>query len=78
MHFGDLIVARIKELCKQQHITINALANIAGLTPSTVYGFLNYEIKNPRIDTLHRICEALHISLSEFYADEIFNNVNKA
>lgn len=77
MRLEESIVARIKELCKEQNITINALANIAGIAPSTVYSLLNHEIKSPRISTIYRICGALHISLGEFCASEMFNNIDE-
>lgn len=36
MKVYEAVAARIQELCKQKNITVNGLANISGLSPSTV------------------------------------------
>lgn len=43
---------RIWQLCQERQISINDLANISGITPSTVYSLLNGKSKNPGIVTI--------------------------
>ena len=61
--------ARIKALREERGYTVNKLANLAGISQ----GFMrDIELgnKKPGIDTLSYICDALHISLCDFFDDE--------
>ena len=41
MLIKEAVEKRIVELCNERGIAINALANISGVSPSTVYSILN-------------------------------------
>ncbi len=71
------VAARIVELCKQKHFTINALANSAGISPSTVYSILNTKSKNPGIVTIKQICDGMDITLREFFDSPIFDDLEQ-
>ncbi len=61
---------RIKTLREERGYTVNKLANLAGISQ----GFMrDIELgnKKPGIDTLTYICDALHISLRDFFDDEV-------
>ena len=50
--------------------SINAIANNAGVPPTTIYSLFNGKCKNIGINTLFLICRyGLDISLSEFLCD---------
>lgn len=68
----DCVVHRILELCDERNLAINALAHSAGVPPSTVKSILNGKSKNPGIVTLKMLCDALDISLIEFFDTEEF------
>lgn len=68
----DCVVRRILELCDERNLAINALAHSAGVPPSTVKSILNGKSKNPGIVTLKMLCDALDISLVEFFDTEEF------
>lgn len=72
MEFSDLVALKIKELMKQQNITIYRLQDLSGVYSSTIDMFLTRKTKTIRLENLLYICDALHISLSEFFADERF------
>ncbi|MGN0599298.1 MAG: helix-turn-helix domain-containing protein [Oscillospiraceae bacterium] len=60
------IAAKIKATGKP----INAIANKAGVPPTTIYALYNGKCKNIGINTLFLICRyGLGISLSEFLCD---------
>lgn len=62
---------RITYLREQKGITVNKLANLAGISQ----GFLrDIELgnKRPTIETLSYICDALEISLRDFFDDDLF------
>ncbi len=66
---------RILELCNQKGITKTRLATLAGLVPSTLNYIISGKTKNIKSDTILLICEALEISLSEFYDSKLFTNL---
>ena len=48
---------RILELCKAYNLSINGLANKAGMPPSTVASLLSEKSRNPTEDTIFkRLC----------------------
>ena len=77
MNAKQAVSARILELCKQRGIAINALANSAGISPSTIYSILNTKSMNPGIVTIKQICDGIDISLREFFDSLIFENLEQ-
>lgn len=61
-----LIANRIKQLAIESNYSINQLAKYSNIRQSTISGILN-EGKIPTVSTLLSICEALNITLSEFF-----------
>ena len=41
MNVGQAVRERIAELCEEKHITINKLANISGITQSTLNNIMS-------------------------------------
>ena len=70
------ISRRILDLCSERDITINKLATMSLITQSTLDNIVNCKSKNPKILTIARICEGLNISISEFFDDKLFKDVN--
>ena len=56
---------RILQLCNERNITINALATISGLPPSSIKNILYGKSLNPKIVTIKMICDGLNITLGE-------------
>ena len=77
MNAKQAVSARILELCKQRGIAINALANSAGISPSTIYSILNTKSMNPGIVTIKQICDGIDISLREVFDSPIFENLEQ-
>ncbi len=73
MEFEEKIVKRIQQLCKEQGISINKLANMSKVKRSTLNSIIRGKTKNPQIMTLHRIAVAFDVTLAEFlnFFDEI-------
>ena len=70
--FSDLVALKIKELMKQQNISIYKLEGITGVYSSTLTLFLNRKTKTIRLENLLYICEGLGTNLSDFFADKRF------
>ena len=66
------VVNRIRQLCKQQEITINALGYVSGVPQSTIKSIMNGESKNPGVVTLKKLCDGLNISITEFFETDTF------
>ncbi|WP_213996162.1 MULTISPECIES: helix-turn-helix transcriptional regulator [Tepidanaerobacter] len=63
------IGARLKELRTSRNITITALANKVGLTREHLSN-IERNVNMPSLQTLQKICDALDITLAEFFSDE--------
>ena len=72
MDFSDLVAVRLKELMTEKDITTYKLQELTGVYNSTISQFLTRKTKTIRLENLFIICEAIGITLSEFFADERF------
>ena len=75
MNAKEAVAKRILELCSERNMTVNALANNAGISPSTIYSMLNYKSQNPGVVSIHNICYGFDITLREFFNSDIFDDV---
>lgn len=62
---------------EQRNIRPNELANISGITPSTVYSMLDDKRKELSINTIKKLCDGLEITLGEFFSTELFDNLEQ-
>lgn len=76
MNAKEAVARRIQELCVQRDLAINALANLCGVPPSTIYSMLNAKSQNPGIISIQKICDGLEISVREFFDDPLFENLD--
>jgi len=72
MDFSDLIALKINELMDEKNITIYKLETLSGVYSSTISMFLARSTKTIRLENLYFLCDALNISLSDFFADKRF------
>lgn len=77
MNTKEAIAKRIIELCEQRNMAINALANVSGISPSTVYSMLNEKSQNPGVVSIKKLCDGLEISLREFFDSPIFEDLEQ-
>lgn len=68
---------RILSLCGERNITINKLATMCALPPSSVKAILYGRSKNPKLVTIKMICDGLGITLAEFFNTDEFNNLEQ-
>ncbi|MBP1542479.1 MAG: helix-turn-helix transcriptional regulator [Oscillospiraceae bacterium] len=60
------VAARIIELRTQRGLTTNKLANLAGISQSHLRD-IELGLRNPTVETLSYFCDALGVSLAEFF-----------
>ena len=68
---------RILELCGEHDISINKLASMSALPPSSVKNILYGKSQNPKLLTIKMICDGLGITLAEFFDTRAFNNLEQ-
>ncbi|MBR1383006.1 MAG: helix-turn-helix transcriptional regulator [Ruminococcus sp.] len=73
----NAVVKRFKNLCNERGIAANELANISGVTPSTVYSLFDDNRKNVSITTIKILCDGLDISLGEFFSSSEFDELEQ-
>ena len=73
----EAVAQRIIDLCDERNIAINALANISGVSPSTIYSMLNQKSQNPGIVSIKKICDGLEITVREFFDDPLFDSTEQ-
>ena len=68
---------RILELCGERNISINKLANLSALPPSSVKNILYGKSQNPKLLTIKMICDGLDLTLGEFFATPEFDSLEQ-
>ncbi|MEG1578322.1 MAG: helix-turn-helix domain-containing protein [Oscillospiraceae bacterium] len=68
---------RILELSGQRGISINRLATISALPPSSIKNILYGKSQNPKILTIKMICDGLGMTLSAFFSTPEFDSLEQ-
>lgn len=77
MAVKDMVAKRFKDLCKERNIKTNELANLSGVTPSTVYSMMDENRRDVSIVVIKKLCDGLDITLGEFFSTEEFDNLEQ-
>ncbi len=77
MDIHHAVTARVKSLCKEKGWTTNELIRRSGVNQSTISEIMSGRSKHPRIITLKKIAQGFDMSLSEFFDDELFLELNE-
>lgn len=67
------VASRLIRLCDEKKLTINKIANLSAVPPSTVKNILYGKSRNPGIVTLKMLCDGLGITLGEFFSAPEFD-----
>ncbi|WP_085833292.1 helix-turn-helix domain-containing protein [Clostridium merdae] len=73
----EAIRNRILQLSEEKNISINKLANISALPPSSLKNILYGKSQNPKILTIKMLCDGLNITLGEFFSAKEFDNLEQ-
>ena len=77
MNTREAIRNRILRLCNDRDITINRLATLSALPPSSIKNILYGKSHNPKILTIKLMCDGLGITLGEFFGSEEFDGLEQ-
>lgn len=75
MDINETIGHRIKTICEDQNISINELAKMSCMTPSTIYSLLDGKSQNPGIMTIEKICIGFGITIQKFFDSDLFGGI---
>ena len=77
MRTKEAVAQRILELCRERSIAVNALANISGVSPSTICSMLNQKSQNPGVVSIKKICDGLEITVRQFFDSPLFDETEQ-
>lgn len=77
MKTQEAVIKRITSLCRDRHISVNRLAYLSGIAPSTVKNILYGNSGNTGVVTIAKICNGLELAVSEFFNDELFKELEQ-
>ena len=69
---------RILQLCEQRNMSINKLASVSALPPSSVKNILYGKSQNPKLLTIKMLCDGPDITLGEFFNAPVFDGLEQA
>ena len=68
---------RILYLCNERKMTLNHLATVSAIPPSSLKNILYGKSKNPGIVTIKMLCDGLGITLVEFFDTPEFRELEQ-
>lgn len=67
---------RILQLCGERNISVNRLAELSALPPSSVKNILYGKSRNPKIETIKLMCDGLDMTLGQFFSTKEFDGLD--
>ena len=61
---------RLKNLMEEKHLTFKELAEKSGIPVRRIYRMMHGGVSNPSVFVMMRICNAMDITLDEFFGTE--------
>lgn len=77
MSTRNAVAERLLQLCEQKRLSVNALARLSAVPPSTLKNIINGGSQNAGIVTLKKLCDGLDISLYDFFNTEVFKTLEQ-
>ena len=77
MNTQQAISKRIVDLCWQHDVSINGLATISAVPPSTLKNIISGVSKNPGVVTIKKLCDGLNITITDFFDTQEFKDLEQ-
>lgn len=77
MNTTDAVRDRILRLCEERGMSINGLATVSALPPSSIKNILYGKSRNPKLLTIKLLCDGLGITLGEFFSTPEFDTLEQ-
>lgn len=76
MQLNQAVSARLTELLRQKDMTQYQLYMKSGVPKSTIGNLVNCTYDPMKLRIIHELCQGLEISISEFFASPLFDEIN--
>ncbi len=76
MTFQEAVSKRIFDLCELHDITLNKLAEVSNIPPSTLQNITRCRNINPSALVIYKLCITLNITIKDFFSSDLFNSKN--
>lgn len=76
MKLNQAVSLRLQELLKQHNMTQYQLFTRSGVPKSTISNLVNCAYDSVKLRIIHELCQGFPISISEFFASPLFDEVN--
>ena len=63
MTVGEAVIRRILELCDERRISLNKLADLSGVTQSTLNNIVSGRNKSTTVSTVKKLCDGLDFTI---------------
>ncbi len=77
LRIGEAVRERILALCAERGITVNKLGTMSGVTQSTINNITSGRNNSATVATIKKLCDGLDISITEFFTDEVFDDLEQ-
>ena len=77
MKIGEAVKLRILALCEERGLTVNGLANLCGVTQSTLANVVGGRNQSTTVATVKKLCDGLEISMVEFFDTPLFEHLEQ-
>ena len=77
MKTTEAVRNRILQLCQERNMTINRVATVSALPPSSIKNILYGKSQNPKLLTIKLICDGLDITLGQFFSTPEFDGLEQ-
>ena len=77
MNVKEAVVARFRAILAQRNMRLNELANLSGVTPSTVYSMLDGRRREVTINLIKKLCDGLDMTLGAFFSAKVFDELEQ-
>lgn len=77
MYLSDAVRKRIQFYLDKNNMSLWSLFKYSGVPMSTLAAFMSKRTELIKLDTLLHICEGFDITLTEFFKDDIFKDVEQ-
>lgn len=77
MTIGEALRKRIIELVDANGITLNKVANLSGVTQSTINNITSGRNNSATLSTVKKICDGLEIDIREFFNSPLFDDLEQ-
>ena len=71
------VINRLMRLCEERRWTVNHLANVSGVSTSTVKSILYGNSRNPGVVTIKKLCDGFGITLNGFFSGSEFETLEQ-